>query len=142
MVSTTVFMLMVRLFVSLAVVLGLMVLLAAALRKRGIVVGNGGARRARAPMQIDVLARRALGRNAHVAIVRAGTQTLVLGVTDHQVTMLTETSADANDFGDELEVMTGEPQGTGFRATTNRGSRGDTAWRAMLDTVRERTVRR
>lgn len=145
MLDTSVFALLLRLVVSLAVVIALMILLAAALRKRGILLGtpgsSGGGRRRSSPLlQVDVLARRALGRNAQVAVVRTAGRTLVLGVTDHQVTMLLDT--EIGDFdADGLEVLPEGAQGTGFAGTVGR-NRSGSAWKATLDAVRERTVRR
>jgi flagellar biosynthetic protein FliO len=133
--------LIVRFVVSLAVVIGLMVLLAAALRKRGIVVGppGSGGRRATQGVQVEVLARRALGRSAQVAVVRAAGRTLVLGVTDHQVTMLTETQIDEVDL-EAMQAMTAEGQRTAFPGGPS--GRSGPAWKMMLDGMRDRTVRR
>ncbi len=144
MVNASVFTLLVRLVVSLAIVIALMIFLAATLRKRGIVLGTGGGassgtrRRGGAGVEVDVVARRALGRNAQVAVVRTAGRTLVLGVTDHQVTMLldTETGGDV----DGLEVFPDGAQGTGYPGAGSQ-NRSGSAWRAMLDTIRERTVR-
>jgi flagellar protein FliO/FliZ len=142
MVDASVFTLLLRLVVSLAVVIALMIFLAAALRKRGVVLGgpggSGGTRRRPALVQVDVIARRALGRNAQVAVVRTAGRTLVLGVTDHQVTMLLDTEIDDAD-ADGLEVLSEGAQGTGYPGA---GPRSGSAWKAMLDAVRERTVRR
>ncbi|QKE82661.1 flagellar biosynthetic protein FliO [Arthrobacter sp. NEB 688] len=79
-----------RLLVSLGVVLTLLVLLARWARKRGL----GGAVGTRAGVQVEVLSRRALGRGSAVHVVRVGEQVLVLGVTDQQVSLLRELSAD------------------------------------------------
>jgi flagellar biogenesis protein FliO len=146
MVDGSVFALLLRLVVSLAIVIALMMFLAAALRKRGIVLGAGGAsgtsarRRGGATVQVDVLARRALGRNAQVAVVRTAGRTLVLGVTDHQVTMLLEAGIDDGEV-DGLEVLSEGAQGTGYPGAGYE-NRSGSAWKAMLETFRERTVRR
>ena len=74
-----------RLLVSLGVVIGLMWFGARAVRRRGF----GGLGASRGPgVHIDVLARRTLGRNASIAVVRAGEQALIIGITDQQVTKL------------------------------------------------------
>ncbi|MDR7252825.1 flagellar protein FliO/FliZ [Nocardioides sp. BE266] len=73
--------LMVRLVASLAVVVGLMLLLAK-------LVGKRYGARAGAPVQ--VLHRQPLSRSASVAVVTVGSRVLVLGTTDQQVSLLTE----------------------------------------------------
>ncbi|RYB94246.1 hypothetical protein EUA93_07755 [Nocardioides oleivorans] len=81
----------VRLVVSLAIVVGLMLLLARLVGKRY------GARDG-APVQ--VLHRQPLSRSASVAVVTVGGRVLVLGTTDHQVSLLTELDPDELEVGD------------------------------------------
>jgi flagellar protein FliO/FliZ len=121
-----------RLFISLAVVLGLMVLAGKALRNRA--TGGAGGRRMRvAP--IEVLARQGLGRNASVTLVRAGGKMLVLGVTDTNVHLLTE--------ADELSVLEEDVSGATWTGLPGGGTdRSSWTWKAMLDAAREKTVRR
>lgn len=75
------FELVLRLVFSLAVVLGLMLLVARVAQRR---LGS----RAGAPL--SVLHRQAVGRHASVAVVAVGGRTLLLGVTEQQVQMLAE----------------------------------------------------
>jgi flagellar biosynthetic protein FliO len=75
-----------RLAVSMAVVLGLMALAARLVRRRGL----GGTRGAGPVSRIEVLARHGLGRTSSVQLVRVGGRTLVLGVTDAHVSVLSE----------------------------------------------------
>jgi flagellar protein FliO/FliZ len=79
----------VRLIASLAVVVGLMLLLAK-------LVGKRYGARAGAPVQ--VLHRQPLSRSASVAVITVGSRVLVVGTTDHQVSLLTELDPE------ELEV--------------------------------------
>jgi flagellar protein FliO/FliZ len=132
--STSTFELLVRLFLSLAVVIGLMVGVTALLKRRGFAgfAGNGP-RRPLPSAQVEVLARKPLGRNASVAIVRAGGKSMVLGVTEAQVTLLGDAEID------ELELDELEAQGTGFPRALNGAP---TPWKTMLETLRDRTVRR
>ncbi len=136
--------LLLRLVLSLSVVIGLMFLLASVLRKRGIVVGNGGGRakaRSASTWQIDVLARRGLGRTAQLAVVRAGGRTLVLGITEQRVSMLAEADAAtvaAIDASSELDIESGT-QWTGLPGTGTPGS--GSPWKTVLEAVRDRTVR-
>src|SRR5690242_5375843 len=101
--------LLLKLFLSLGVVLGLMFGLTAFLRRRGLAgFAPAKTRRALVGADVEVLARKPLGRNASVAIVRAGSKSLVLGVTENTVTMLGEAEVH------EVEVDETETQGTGF----------------------------
>src|SRR5205823_12127035 len=75
-----------RLIFAMGVVFGVMVLAAKVARNRGI----GGMGRRGPGVAIEVLARQPFGKNASVAIVRAGGRALVLGVTDSSVTVLAE----------------------------------------------------
>jgi flagellar protein FliO/FliZ len=73
--------LVVRLVFSLAVVLGMVILLAR----------FGGRRfRGSADALVRVVHRQALSRSASVAVVSVGSRVLVLGTTEHQVQLLTE----------------------------------------------------
>ncbi len=76
----------IRLIVSLAVVLVLLVALARWASKRGI----GSARQGRASVEVEVLSRRSLGRSSTLQVVKVGTQVMVLGVTDRGVSVLGE----------------------------------------------------
>ncbi|MGO9875079.1 MAG: flagellar biosynthetic protein FliO [Acidimicrobiia bacterium] len=123
--------LLARLFVSLGVVIGLMWFAARVVRRRGL--GGFGSPTRRPGVHIDVLARRTLSRNTSIAIVRVGGQGLIVGVTDHQVTKLADADLD------ELDLDDAEGQWT----ASSQGPDGPTpSWKAMLDGLRERTVRR
>ena len=140
--DSSVLALLARLVVSLGVVIGLMLLLASVLRKRGIVVGNGarGKGRPGAAWDIDVLARRGLGRSAQIAVVRAAGRTMVIGVTEQRISLLSEADPEtvaANLAADEIEIDSGA-QWTGLR---NTGTPGGSPWKSVLDIVRDRTVR-
>ncbi len=76
----------IRLLVSLAVVLVLLVALARWASRRGI----GSARPGRATVEVEVLSRRSLGRSSTLQVVKVGTQVMVLGVTDRGVSVLGE----------------------------------------------------
>lgn len=71
-----------RLTISLAVVLGIVWLLARRVRKSGRGGGQG---------LIDVLGRQQLSRSASIAVVHVGDQALIVGVTDGQVSVLGQT---------------------------------------------------
>ena len=74
-----------RLAVSLGIVFALMAVAGKVLRKRGL-----GTRGTTATSRIEVLARQGLGRTSSVQLVRVGGRTLVLGVTETNVSVLGE----------------------------------------------------
>lgn len=79
----------IRLIVSLAIVVGLLLLLA-----------RFGARRFRgqAGALVRVVHRQPLSRTSSVAVVTVGSRVLVLGTTEHQVSILTELEPDELDL--------------------------------------------
>ena len=129
--------LLARLTVSLAVVLGLMVLVARVLRSR---TSLGTARGRVAP--IEVLARQGFGRSASVALVRAGGRALVIGVTDTHVTLLAEADPEALVAGTPSPGTSGDGPPGAHRTALPAGDRPGPSWKATLEQVRERTVRR
>ncbi len=145
MADASVFELFARLVLALALVIGLMLFSAKLLKKRGIDLATG--RRGRGHHhQVDLLARRALTRNASVAVVRVGGRTLVLGVTDQHVTMLTEAQpeaalAAAAADGVQLD-LTEEAQWTALPVVAGASLPAGSPWKTVLDTMRERTLRR
>ncbi|MFW6867083.1 FliO/MopB family protein [Nocardioides sp. CPCC 206347] len=86
----------VRLVGSLAVVVGLMLLIARTVNRR-FKAPSGAA--------IQVVHRQALGRGMGVAVVSVGTRVLVIGTTEQQVTLLAEMEPD--EIG--LDLATEEP---------------------------------
>ena len=137
--SSSVFSLLVRLVLSLAVVIGLMMVLAGVLRRRGVVVaGPKGSPRAAAPAEIEILGRKGLGRNAQVAVVRAAGSTYVLGITEQHITLLGEGTVP--ELPETVELDNPEGRRTGSPSITPSGA--VTAWTTMLEGMRERTVRR
>lgn len=123
--------LLLRLVVSLGIVLALMAGAAAVLRKRALPGIGGGSRRR--PVPIEVVGRQGLGRSASVAIVRAGGRALVLGITDNAVNVLAEADLDV------LDQEAPESHGTALQKGAPRPGQ---TWMALLDSLRERTVRK
>ncbi len=120
-----------RLIASLGVVIGLMWFAARFVRRRGL---GGFGNPSRGPgIHIDVIARRTLGRNSSIAVVRAGDQGLIIGVTDQQVTKL----ADADLSKLDLETADGQ-----WTAAPLGPDNPTPSWKAMLDQLRDRTARR
>ena len=133
--DTSLVALLVRVVVSLGVVLAVMAGAAAVLRRSGVVGTTGMGKRGlrRRPVPIEVIARHGLSRGSSVAVVRLGERALVLGVTEHQVSLLTEVDpAELELPPDETDA---EPAGPGIGA-------GALPWKVALEQLRERTVRR
>jgi flagellar protein FliO/FliZ len=113
-----------RLVISLAVVLGLMALLAKVLRNRTVPgIGRAAAQRD----LLRIVARQSLSRSASVAVVRAAERALVIGVTDAGVNVLAEL--------DPASLEIDEPDGDPSVVPA-------LSWRTFLDTLRDRSVRR
>ena len=98
----------IRLIGSLAVVVGLLVLLARLVNRRF---------KAPAGAAIQVVCRQSLTRSSGVAVVTVGTRVLVLGTTEQQVTLLAEVEPDEIGL-DEIEL-----DETGLDADAAQGSR-------------------
>jgi flagellar protein FliO/FliZ len=114
-----------RLAVSLAVVFALMAVAGRLLRRRGL-----GTRGTTATSRIEVLARQGLGRTSSVQLVRVAGRTLVLGVTETNVSVLGE--ADPLLLEAELALTAAaEPD-----APATPG-----AWGPFLELLKDRTAR-
>ena len=121
-----------RVAVSLVVVLGLLTLAARAAGKRGL--GNVPGR---AAARIEIVARQGIGRNSSVVIVRAAERALVLGVTETSISLLVDADVDVLDV--RAEEHDGDAPGM---ARPDGPLARPPAWKATLEQMRERTVRR
>jgi flagellar protein FliO/FliZ len=137
--------LLARLVVSLGVVLVLMWVAARLLARQS--TGRRVARNAGRPVPIQVLARQSLSKNSSVAVVQAAGKALVVGVTDAQVTLLAQSDIESVVEPDVVE----DPATTITAAAGTRspwalprdgGATAFSPWTAMLETLRERTVRK
>ena len=138
--DTSLLALLIRVVVSLGVVLAVMAGAAAVLRRSGVAgtgaPGKWGARRRTAP--VEVIARHGLSRGASLTVVRLGGRTLVLGVTEHQVSLLTE--VDPAELTGPLSD--GPPEESGAGPAGPGIGPGALPWKVALEQLRERTVRR
>jgi flagellar protein FliO/FliZ len=117
---------------SFTVVLGLMWAAARVLRGK---YGDRGAG------TLEVLARQQVGRSATVTVVRVGDRALVLGVTEQGVTLLGDPITDLGPFAPA--VPSPDEKSLPLKAGSLDGSLlSPGTWRAPLDALRERTVRR
>ena len=96
----------VRLIASLAVVVGLLLLLAKV---------SGRRMRGRAGSLVQVVHRQPLSRSSAVAVVTVGSRVLVLGTTEHQVSVLTE--LDHDELASDLVLVPGEDDEDGEPTT-------------------------
>jgi flagellar biogenesis protein FliO len=132
--------LLVRVVVSLAVVLVVMWGAATVLRRSGVTgTAATGRRGGRRKPPVEVIARHGLSRGASVTIVRLGGRALVLGVTEHQVSLLTE--VDPAELDTPVDGIDEGSSSAGSTAGPGIGS-GSLPWKVALEQLRERTVRR
>jgi flagellar biosynthetic protein FliO len=135
--DTSLVVLLVRVVVSLGIVLAVMAGAAAVLRRSGVVGTSGMGKRGglrRRPMPMEVIARHGLSRSSSVAVLRVGERALVIGVTEHQVSLLTEIDPAELEAPPESPDAAAGP-GPGIGA-------GALPWKVALEQLRERTVRR
>ena len=114
----------VRLVASLAVVVGLLLVLAR-------VAGRRFAGRAGAPIQ--VLHRQPLSRSSSVAMISVGSRVLLVGTTDHQVSLLTEVDPDDLDLPEP--VVPDEVSLAGYDDVPTRSFAGTVARHRALPTA-------
>jgi flagellar biogenesis protein FliO len=124
---------LVRLVVSLATVLTLMVFLARYLRHRQLGTGVGGAQRRKKALALEVVTRQGLSRGSSLAVVRVSGQLLLLGVTESTVSVLREL-----EDVDELEL----PQDAQDSSPAALRPSGRDFAGSVVETLRQRTVRR
>ena len=147
-----------RMVVSLAIVLALMYIAARLLqRTRGgaparpnsgrftalassVKKTKVGRRAARRRAQLDVIARQPLGKSASVAVVRVGDRTMLIGVTDASVQLLSE--VDAALFNEEESAAELAELAGAQAASTPALAASARATVSVMDLLRERTVRR
>jgi flagellar biogenesis protein FliO len=102
--------------------------------------------KARRRNRLEVLARQSLGKNASVAVVRVGGRTLIVGVTDMAVQLLSEIDAGAFDEPEQSSLQSEQAApveaALAGAAVGPAGSTGSGASVSVLDLLRERTVRR
>jgi flagellar protein FliO/FliZ len=136
----------VRLVLSLVMIAGLLWMAARIAGRRGLGAAAGA---------VEVLARQPLSRTSAVCVVRVADRVLILGSSEQQVTLLGET--DLETIGSSTPAARAAAQVAQTTLTTARpslvgagavngmvsGSVLDpTQWRAALNGVRDRTVRR
>ena len=143
----------IRLFLSLALIGGVLWFAARLAKKKGLGQGNG---------LIEVIARQRMGRTSSVNVVRIADLVLVIGATEEQVTLLAEVDPDAVEDvlqarrpararveqpeDDELPAPRPAPSLVAARSSSDGVLAGSVldrnGWGSLVDELRERTVRR
>ncbi|WP_448625375.1 flagellar biosynthetic protein FliO [Geodermatophilus sp. URMC 64] len=139
----------IRLFLSLAFVAGVLWFAARLAKKRGLGQGSG---------LIEVVARQRMGRSSTVNVVRIGDTCLVVGATEEQVTLLAEVDAETVDAAVAARQVPrpsrapedGEHEPAApprVVARTSSGALSGTVfdrngWGSFVSELREKTVRR
>lgn len=91
----------------------------------------------RRSLGLQVIARQGVGRKANVAIVRAGDKTLVIGVTEQQVSLLSELEhIELDHEANEIDV-----HWTDIDMEAPAGAPSP-SWKGLLTQIREQTVRK
>jgi flagellar biogenesis protein FliO len=138
-----------RLFISMAVVIGVMWLLARVMKSRQI-TGGGIVRKSanqKAAPVVEIVARQGVSKTGSITVVRVGGKELVLGVTDSNISVLAELDAIALETPhtdlvlDDQGHMQLEIQGTGTPRNEASASSSSTR-KGLLEQVRELTVRK
>jgi flagellar protein FliO/FliZ len=129
-----------RLFLSLAVVLILMWIIARRVKR-------GAGPRGRGNRLIDVLSRQQLSRTASVAVVRVMDQALIVGITDGQISVLGETDLDAARDQLATESRPARTVRKPIEAPARKGTLTGSAlslgtWKQTVESLRDLTARK
>ena len=123
-----------RMALSLGVVLLVVAGLARLARQRGG-LGFGPVRRAK----LDVLVRQPVAKAATLAVVRVGGRDLLVGITPSTISLLLDTEEGSLVPAAGTEE---EPVGLQGMGSATQGMFPSSPWKVMLESLRERTVRR
>ncbi len=97
---------------------------------------SGRASKKRPGQMVQVIGRQSVGRNADVAVVSLGDRTLVLGVTEHNVSVVTELDPE------EIVETVSLPAALPALPARTQETASVPSWRDLIENLRERTVRR
>jgi flagellar biogenesis protein FliO len=126
-------------------VVGLVVIIVLIKLASKFVQGRGGRALGRGPRSqaVAVVGRQSLGKGVQVAMVAAGNQTYLLGVTPRQITLLGEVDTDERGPAENSETVSGGLQllrGDNGHGLTDDGSLP--GWKTAIEQMRVRTTRR
>ena len=129
-----------RTFLALGFIIALIVVLSRAARKR-----QAGGPLAGAGARIDVVTRRSLGQRSNLLVVRVADRTFLLGQSAQHTTLLADLSSTNSPL---LGTDQTAPHSTltsltspAPRMATGTGDESPGAWDALIDRLREKTVR-
>jgi flagellar biogenesis protein FliO len=130
----------VRVVVSLGIVVTLMVVAMRVLRRNGPALAPRGTRKSSATLEL--VAKQTLSRSATVALLRIGSRLFLIGIGDSQVNLLSEGDRGVFGIAEDEPDQDADVVISGTRRAPDWSHRSDSAWKTLLDAIRERTVRR
>jgi flagellar biogenesis protein FliO len=122
----------------LVLVIGLLLLMARLARRFQVA---GGKLVAKPVGQIEVVSRRSLGKHSALLVVRAADRTFLVGQSAQQLTMLADLGEGAAQTLEAGQLVSNEDVPTP-RTVLGSESNASRAWDAVVDRLREMTVRR
>lgn len=130
-----------RMILVLGLIIGILFLLARLVQK--FQAGAGGPLGVKQPGRIDVLSRRSLGKNVSVMVVRVAHHTFLVGQSAQQITLLAELEGDEWVEAQPATAITDSKSDRILAPRTALGTGGYSpgAWDALIDRLREMTVR-
>jgi len=137
-------MLMVRMGVSLAIILGMIWMAARFVRRRGRLLS-------RSSTEVEVVARRSTGRRSNLLVVRVGGRTLLVGATDNQVSLVADvTGSVETEVVDApivaasmpLSPIAAAPSSVDLRQPSRPIEAAGVRRTPLLDSIRDLTVRK
>jgi len=129
--------LLVQMVIGLAVIIALIKVASRILQGRGARALGPGRRQG----SVAVVGRQSLGKGVQVAVVAAAEQTYLVGVTQHQVTMLGRLSPAGTSDG-EPELVGTELQLVHGDGTPNPSDDEHPSWKSAIEQMRSKTLRR
>jgi flagellar biogenesis protein FliO len=143
-----------RMILVLGVIIGMLLAMAHFVRKRQL--GGKAVPGVKSAGRIEILSRRSTGRHASLMVVRVAGRTFLVGQSPQQMTLLSEIEGDVWSGEANPAVTSQWGAGAPFRDTNSKNtnffrapgkgpdSRNNPpgAWDALMDHLREKTVRR
>lgn len=122
------FLMLLRLALSLSLVFGVMWVAAKAMR------GRQGLTKRNSQDTLEILERKPLTKNSSIAIIRIADQTVAIGITDSNITLLTPEPFEVPELAIEVETVTPLEPTTGRQISISSAN-------SFIDTLRDLTVR-
>jgi flagellar biogenesis protein FliO len=135
-----------RMILVLGFIVGLLLAMAHFVRKRQL--GPKSATGGRPTGRIEILSRRSVGRHVSLMVIRAAGRTFLVGQSAQQMTLLSELDGDEWVAGPPGSAWNAKTAASGMNLLRGPGTVPDArsstpgAWDALMDHLREMTVRR